>query len=198
MSRIPALTESGFEREVSSLAEIEVLAPDGTPVRIGELVDRPTILIIPRYYGCLPCRDYLRQAAQRYGEIEAIGARAVGLSVGADFQAAWLIEQYGIPFPLLVDPERKVYDALDLPRKLSVVLNPRGWAKYASAIARGNRQGKIIDPLQLPGLALLDETARPITVHRGRALGDYPPLDSVLRELSNLDDAPRSGAPASA
>ncbi len=169
---------------MNTLAEIEVLTPEGTPVRIGELVDRPTILVIPRYYGCLPCRDYLRQVAERYDEVEAIGAGAIGLSVGADFQAAWLIEHYGIPFPLLVDPERKVYDAIELRRKLSVVLNPRGWVKYASAISRGNRQGRIIDPLQLPGLALLDETARPITVHRGKALGDYPALDSVLGELA--------------
>lgn len=28
---------------------------------------RPTIVVIPRYYGCLPCRDYLRQASERYG-----------------------------------------------------------------------------------------------------------------------------------
>ena len=134
--------------------------------------------------------------ADRYDEVEAIGAGAIGLSVGADFQAAWLIEHYGIPFPLLVDPERKVYDAIGLGRKASVVLNPRGWAKYASAISRGNRQGKVIDPFQLPGLALLDETARPIEVHRGKALGDYPPLDSVLRELSNRAAGAREATPA--
>lgn len=169
-----------------NLAEIEVRAPDGEPVRIGEIVDRPTILIIPRYYGCLPCRDYLRQAADRYDEVEAAGARAIGLSVGADFQAAWLIEHYGISFPLLVDPQRMVHEAIELDRKVSVALNPRGWAKYASATSRGNRQGKIVDPFQLPGLVLLDADARPLRVHRGKALGDYPPLDQALAELSEL------------
>lgn len=121
---------------LDTLANIEVLTPEGDAVRIGALVDRPTILVIPRYYGCLPCRDYLRQVAGRYQEVEATGARAIGLSVGADFQAAWLVEHYGIPFPLLVDPDRKVYEAIELRRKLSVVFNPRGWAKYASAISR--------------------------------------------------------------
>lgn len=173
-----------------TLADIEVRRPDGEAVRIGELVDRPTILVIPRYYGCMPCRDYLRQVADRYEEVGAAGAQAIGLSVGADFQAAWLAEHYGIPFPLLVDPERKVYEAIELPRKLSVVLHPRGWAKYASAIWRGNRQGRIVDPFQLPGLALLDETARPLKVHRGKALGDYPALDAVLQELRDLGLTP--------
>lgn len=45
-----------------SLAEIEVLYPDGTAVRIGDLVDRPTILVIPRYYGCLPGCNFISLA----------------------------------------------------------------------------------------------------------------------------------------
>ena len=177
--------------DVTTLAEIEVSSLDGAPVRIGDVVERPTILVIPRYYGCMPCRDYLRQAAERYGEVEAAGAAALGISVGADFQAAWLTEHYRIPFPLLVDPKRRVYDALELPRKLSVALNPRGWAKYAAAIAHGNRQGRVIEPFQIPGLALLDSSAAPVWVHRGQALGDYPPLDDVLDRVLRLTAAER-------
>jgi len=169
-----------------SLAEIEVLHPDGTAVRIGDLVDRPTILVIRRYYGCLPCRDYLRQVADRYSEVRSGGGGAIGLSVGADFQAAWLIDHCKIPYPLLIDPERKVHAAIELRRRASVALNRRGWAKYATAIARGNRQGKVIDPIQAPGLTLLDATAETAWVHRGKALGDYPPLDEVLRRLAEL------------
>ncbi len=90
-------------------------------------------------------------------------------------------------FPLLVDPERRVYDALELPRRWWVVLNPRGWWIYLRAILRGNRQGRIIDPIQLPGLAVLDGDARAVWVYRGTALGDYPPIDRVLSELDRLD-----------
>lgn len=89
----------------------------------------------------------------------------------------------GVRFPLLVDPDRRVYSALALPRKWWVSLNPRGWWNYARALARGNRQGKIIEPNQLPGLALLDADARAVWVHRGRALGDYPSIDRVLAQL---------------
>jgi hypothetical protein len=32
----------------------------------------------------------------------------------------------------------------------------------------------------VPGLALLDEDARAVWVHRGRALGDYPTIERVL------------------
>jgi hypothetical protein len=155
-------------------------------VGLGELVHRPTILVIPRYYGCLPCRDYLRQVSDRLEEVGQAGGAALGVSVGADYQARWLVERRGIRFPLLVDRQRRVYDALDLPRRWWVSLNPRGWWNYARAITRGSRQGMIIEPNQLPGLALLDAEANVVWVHRGRALGDYPSLDEVLARLQRL------------
>lgn len=171
---------------MTSLADVKVETADGEPVAIGSLVDRPTIVVVPRYYGCLPCRGYLREVAARYDEVEAAGAAALGVSVGADFQARWLMDEQGVGYPLLVDPERAVYDALDLPRKWWVAFNPKGWWNYAKAIFRGNRQGKIIDPIQLPGLAILDADANVVSVHRGKALGDYPPLDRVLDEIRTL------------
>jgi hypothetical protein len=165
------------------LADITVQTADGEPIPIGDLVRRPTVLVIPRYYGCLPCRDYLRRLSVRLEDVEAAGGAALGISVGADYQARWLMEEQGIRFPLLVDPERGVYDALELPRRWWVSLNPRGWWNYLRALLRGNRQGRIIEPNQLPGLALLDADARAVWVHRGRALGDYPSIERVLSEL---------------
>lgn len=168
---------------MTSLADVTVRDHDGAEHRLGDLVDRPTVVVIPRYYGCLPCRDYLRQVAERHGELEARGVAALGISTGAAHQARWLMEEKGVPFPLMVDPERNFYDAVDLPRRWWVSLNPKGWWYYARAIFRGNRQGAVIEPNQLPGLALLDADANAVWVHRGRALGDYPPLDAVLARL---------------
>lgn len=168
---------------MTSLADISVQTAAGEPVTIGALVDRPTILVIPRYYGCLPCRDYLRRLSERLDQVEVLGGAALAVSAGADYQARWLTEEQGVRFPLLVDPDRRVHAALELPRKWWVGLNPRGWWNYARALARGNRPGRIIEPNQLPGLALLDQDARAVWVHRGRALGDYPTIERVLAKL---------------
>lgn len=170
------------------LADVEVHRVDGTPIRLGDLVDRPTVLVVPRYYGCLPCRGYLRDLTRRLGELEALGATAVAVSSGADFQARWLMEEQGVGFPLLVDPERRTHERLALPRRFWVALNPKGWWNYLRAIFRGNRQGRIVDPIQIPGLALLDATATARRVHRGKALGDYPAISVVLDELRTLAD----------
>jgi hypothetical protein len=168
---------------MTSLADISVQTAAGEPVTLGEFVDRPTILVIPRYYGCLPCRDYLRRLSERLDQVEARGGAALAVSAGADYQARWLTEEQGVRFPLLVDPDRRVHTALELPRRWWVGLNPRGWWNYGRALARGNRQGRIIEPNQLPGLALLDAKARAVWVHRGRALGDYPSIELVLARL---------------
>lgn len=168
------------------LADVVIEAVDAGAMRLGDVVDRPTVLVIPRYYGCLPRRGYLREVSERLGEVEAAGGAALGVSVGAAHQARWLVEEKGVRFPLLVDPQRRVFDALDLPRRWWVGLNPKGWWNYARAVARGNRQGRIVEPNQLPGLALLDEHATAVRLHRGSALGDYPPLDVVLAELGGM------------
>jgi hypothetical protein len=171
---------------MTSLTDIVVRHPDGEPVRLGELVDRPTVLVIPRYYGCLPCRDYLRQLAARNEEVQGLGAALVSVSVGAGFQARWLLEKYRIPFPLLIDPDRNLHQAVRLPRRWWITLNPRGWWYYIRAIFHGNRQGVPIEPNQQPGLALLDEHCNVAWIYRGNALGDYPKLDLVFERLAKL------------
>lgn len=175
----------GFRDVEVPLAEVQVQDPDGREVRLGELVDRPAVLVVPRYYGCLPCRAYLFDAAARAEEVAAAGGAILAVSAGTDGQARHLRES-GIGFPLLVDPARNLLDALDLPRRWWVTLNPAGWWNYARALPRGHGQGRIVEPNQLPGLALLDASATARAVHRGRALGDYPGLDDVLARLRRL------------
>jgi hypothetical protein len=116
-----------------------------------------------------------------------MGARALAVSVGHAYQAKALMEA-GSPFPLLVDPDRGVVRALGVRRSLGGVLGPRAWWNYLKAIARGSRQGMIpaAGVLQMPGLAILDARAQPVFVHKGRRLGDYPPLPRVLERLRTV------------
>lgn len=154
--------------------------PEGEAVRMGDLIDKPTVVVLPRYYGCLPCRDYLRSVAAHYGEIEAIGAGAIGVSVGADYQAKWVASEYELPFPLFVDPDRELLGALELKRNPAIALRPSGLKTYARAMRNGNRQGLPVSPLQAPGLAILDANAKVINLYRGKALGDYPPIEQTM------------------
>ena len=115
---------------------------------------------------------------QAYPDIEAMGARALAVSVGHAYQARALMDA-GSPFPLLVDPDREVVRALGIRRSVGGVLGPRAWWNYLRAIARGSRQGMIpaSGVIQMPGLAILcPARLRPQGAPAGRL--PAPPSDA--------------------
>ena len=149
---------------------------------LGDAVRRPTIIPIVRYYGCMPCRDFLLALDQLADEADQAGIGIVGVGRAADYQARHLMET-GIDYDLLLDPEQRLYRALDLRRfPWWKMLDPRTWRNYLRA-ARRARQGRITNhPLQSPGVVVLDEDLRILYLHRGATIGDYPPPTQVLEE----------------
>lgn len=139
----------------------------------------------------MPCVDYLSQVRRARSDIEALGATAIAISSGAPHQAEALMAK-GIWFPCLVDPTRQVARALGIGKIGLGWLDPTGWWAYVRALGRGARQGKITDPLQSPGVAILDGSGTARLVHRGTTLGDYPPLATVLASLRRLVDEERA------
>lgn len=114
-----------------------------------------------------------------------MGAAALAVGTGAAYQAEALEQDLG--FPCLVDPEKRVYGRLGIPRIKGGWADPRGVWRYLRAILRGGRQGALTgDILQAPGVAVLDAEARVRYAHRGRTLGDYPPLGTVFDHLREV------------
>jgi hypothetical protein len=110
----------------------------------------------------------------------------VAVATGAGYQAQHLMEA-GIPFPCVVDPERRLYGALGLDHiACHRLLSPSTWSRYVRS--RGEaRQGRVTgDPLQAPGVAVVTPGGRLAYLHRGQTLGDYPPLTEVLDKVRRL------------
>jgi AhpC/TSA antioxidant enzyme len=114
----------------------------------------------------------------------ALGARVIAVGTGSAEQARQLMAD-GMPFPCLLDPERRLYGALGLRRvSARTLLDPATYTNYWRAWRRGSRQGKVTgDPRQLSGVAILDAEGRLRWRHVSRTVGDYPPLRAVLAEL---------------
>jgi AhpC/TSA antioxidant enzyme len=104
--------------------------------------------------------SYLRRLSERLDQVEARGAGALGVSVGADHQTL-ADEGNGVRFPLLVDPDRRVYTALELPRRWWVGLNPRGWWNYGRALARGIARAGSSSRTSCPGWRCSTRTRGP-------------------------------------
>jgi peroxiredoxin len=174
--------------------DLELATADGDTKSLSELASGPVVIPLVRYYGCMPCRDYLAQLEVARPKIEALGYTVAGVGGAADYQARALMA-HGIGFDLLLDPEHHLYDALSVGHfPWWKMLMPGTWRRYLRA-ARGARQGKITGhPLQSPGLAVLDSDLRIEFVHRGETLGDYPTVESLLEVLAGIATARRTEA----
>jgi hypothetical protein len=72
------------------------------------------------------------------------------------------------------------------------MLAPRGIRSYLSAVAAGVRPTRpTADVMRSPGIVILDADLALRWVHEGTALGDYPPLDTVIDQAAGLARASR-------
>ena len=117
-----ALTKPG-----DTVAALTLRDVDGEPVALDDLLERPLAVPLVRYYGCMPCRDFLIQLEDARPTLEAAGVSVVGVGGAADYQARHLMD-HGVGFPLLLDLDHALYEALDVRRiHWWRLLWPRTW-----------------------------------------------------------------------
>ncbi|NUR27896.1 MAG: redoxin domain-containing protein [Catenulispora sp.] len=162
------------------LEPLTLYDPDGRPVNLAGLLDRPAVVPLVRYYGCMPCKAFLHELEDARTELESLGVGIFAVGGAADYQARDLIA-HGIGYELLLDPEHRLYEALDVRRiHWWVLLKPGTWRRYLRAAHRA-RQGRITGHLlQAPGLALIDADRTVRFLYRGQTLGDYPSISEIL------------------
>jgi hypothetical protein len=135
----------------------------------------------------MPCRSFLAQLRERYDAIVAMGGSVVVVGGAAPYQARDLMDG-GVPFPCLLDPDHRLFAALDLDRiPWRVLLWPRTYVNYLRG-ARHARPGRISwsNALQRPGVVVLDSQGRLAWAHRGGTVGDYPSVDEVVAQVGRL------------
>lgn len=162
--------------------QITLHDPDGAPVEFASLTADPLVVVLVRYYGCLPCQAYLREvdaARDRF----ANGASVIAVGGSADFQARWLRDELEIGLPLLLDPEQHVRSLAHLGNLTArQLLSPRGAARYVDALRDGLRPQRITrDTVRAPGVAIFGPGFELLWTRAGVRLGDYPSVDELVR-----------------
>lgn len=163
--------------------DLSLSVPGGAPVSLGEVLTRQlTAVQLVRYFGCLPCQEWLINLDRVAGELaqQEVGAIAIGGSV--DYQAVWLREEKGVGLPLLLDPEHRFRDQVGASKPLGWrMADPRGAVAYTRSLANGFRPQHITrDTVRSPGVVVLDQSGAVRWRHIGTRIGHYPPLDEVL------------------
>ena len=102
-------------------------------------------------------------------------------------QVAQVAREMDLPFPVLLDHDRRVYEQYGLGRaRLAQFLNPALLWKYLRLVLQGNHPERPqSDPMQLGGDFVVDKSGVLRFTHRSADPGDRPTIDG----LSNLAQA---------
>ncbi len=171
----------------SSTAEIALTDPAGKATVLGDYRASPLIVILVRYFGCLPCQDYLGQLTASRNQFPA-DADVVAVGGSAPYQARWLRDSKGVSLPLLLDPEERVRAVAEV-GNLSVreLTSWQGATNYLKAMRHGYMpQVPTSDARKAPGIVVFDPEFNPLWVHRGETLGDYPTVDELIATVGAL------------
>ena len=120
--------------------------------------------------------------------IEAAGATAVFIvHDDPDLVRTTMIAGLDVGFRVLIDCERSAYRAWGLERAtlLRIWADPRVWARYLTAVLRGNRPSRFgVDTLQLGGDFVVD-AGGVIVYSRPQHRDDRPPVAHLWRALGS-------------
>ncbi len=166
--------------------EIELTTPDGELVRLSEYRADPLIVVLVRYFGCLPCQHFLQRLDARLDQLPD-GAGVVAIGGSAEYQARWLRDRTSVSVPLLLDPEQRVRRLAEIgrltPRQLGSL---EGWKSYGRALLAGFLpQLPTFDANKAPGIVVFNRDLDVEWLHKGNRMGDYPSVEELVARVSS-------------
>ena len=168
----------------TAVSDIALADPDGNPTTLGEFAANPLVVILVRYFGCLPCQEFVRDLDGELDRFPA-GARVIAVGGSADYQARWLRDTKGVEIPLLLDPDQEVRAVAGVGDLSALQMASVGGAtNYVKSLVRGFRpQVPTADATKAPGIVVFDSEFNVTWVHHGEMLGDYPTVDALIDRL---------------
>ncbi len=130
----------------------------------------------------------MAQLRQKKQQFERLGAQVVLVGMGTPEESAAFEMKFAIPFPLISDPKRSLYQAFGLKQvSLPGLLSPTVAIKGMLALARGHTLGVPIgDIRQLPGVFIINTNGQIVYRHIAGDPSDHPDPDSILAALENV------------
>lgn len=177
--------------DASVLEDVVLSDPDGRTIRLGDLwSERPAVLVFVRHFGCVFCRQMAVEIHRARHDFEEADVELVVIGHGSPAQAADFRRQQNVDLPLLVDPERRVYElagakVATLPELIGPRQILRGLkATIVSRLRQGSiavHQGRIVGhAAQLGGVLVIAPDGSVRYAYLSEESGDNPPAREVL------------------
>lgn len=168
----------------------EVDALDGRRIHAGLYRRRTlTLLAFHRYAACPVCSDHLAEFRVRHAELHHADVQVLAFFHSPAEKLRRYLDPRALPFPLIPDPERALYEAYGVVPKASMMLDPRSvLAALKAAAARAPGRAGDVDGTRamVPADFLVDAGGRLVRVHYGEYLGDSWTVDTVLRHAEEI------------
>lgn len=162
----------------TALDEQTVAIPDGASI---------VHLQFRRFAGCPICNLHLRSVAKRIGELLQVGVREV--AVFHSEPATMRSYQADLPFEVIADPERRLYEAYGVSSSARSVLDPRAWFAYVRGVFARHPSSTFTGEgghLGLPADFLVDRNGMIADCHYGKHADDQWSVDDVLSRAGAL------------
>lgn len=130
----------------------------------------------------------MAQLRDKAADFEKAGAMVVLVGMGPPKESREFLERFKVPFPMICDPERRLYDIYGL-KKMGILgfLSPSLALKSLSAVAQGNMAGiPEGDVKQLAGVFIIDTSGLVRFRHLSADPADFPPAEDVLQSLESV------------
>lgn len=124
----------------------------------------------------------------RADDFKKAGVRVVLVGMGSPKESKEFLKRFKVPFPMICDPERKLYNVYGLKRMgLLDFFSPSLALKSLSAVAQGNLAGMPEgDVKQLAGVFIVDSSGHIRFRYLSADPADFPPAGDVLAALESI------------
>lgn len=154
---------------------------------------RYTFLIFLRYYGCTSCQIDLMDLSAAYEKFKAKDAQIFVVLQSKPEILQKGIDAQHIPFPLISDPEQKLYPlygvrAAEGYEGMREGMTPELQERFAKKAERGKAAGLAHgeyegNEYQLPGYFLIDSSMNLLKSHLAKNMADMPMGEEYLELL---------------
>ncbi len=157
----------------------------GEEISSSQFLGSPLWLIFYRYPGCPLCNLHLNAVKKRCPDLMKRGLKIIAIFESSPDKFKSLKEPFP-DFPLISEPEKKLYELYETEESLKAVLKPSVVVTFIKAILNGNPQGKIDGKIgQVPAHFLIAEDGIIQYFYYGKSIGDHISFTSVERFLDS-------------
>lgn len=169
--------------------DFELVDATGRPRHLSEYwKGRPALLIFWRHFGCGCGVGRAERLRGEYDKLVDTGTSVVVIGQGEPERAAWYQEKFGVPCPILCDPDEGVYRAYGLLECSPWLLlgEPKpGQTYFEDLIQKHRAKGRRVadNPFLLPGEFVVDSAGRLVLTYRYQYCDNYPDVETLINSI---------------